>query len=97
MLVHLVHFEKMSQTHSLVAQPSWDCILRECLKIISKMTTSQAKQFETVSDLISIHICKELTDHLNFPHKKNMHESFEMALYWSYLEMNKNDNLRQKA
>jgi hypothetical protein len=26
-----------------------------------------------------------------------MHGSFEMALYWSYLEMNKNDILRQRT
>jgi hypothetical protein len=68
--------------------------LRECLKFISKMSTSQAKQFETVSELINIYVYKALTDHLNSAHKKNMHESFEMALY---LEMNKNDNLRRRT
>jgi hypothetical protein len=71
--------------------------LHECLEFISKMTTSQAKQFETVAELINIYVYKTLTDDLNSAHKKNMHESFEMALYWSYLEMNRNDNLRQRT
>jgi hypothetical protein len=61
------------------------------------MTKSQAKQFETVLDLINIFVYKALMDHLNLAHKKDMQESFEMALYWSYLEMNKNDNLRQRT
>jgi hypothetical protein len=71
--------------------------LRKCLESISKMSTSQAKQFKTVSELINIYVYKALTDHVNLAHKKNMHESFEMALYWSYLEMNKNDNLRRRT
>jgi hypothetical protein len=71
--------------------------LRECLEFISKMSTSQAKQFETVSELINIYVYEALTDHLTLAHKKNRHENFEMALYWSYLEMNKNDILRQRT
>jgi hypothetical protein len=61
------------------------------------MTTSQAKQFETVSELINVYVYKALTDHLNLAHKKNMHGSFEMSLYWSYLEMNKNNDLRKRT
>jgi hypothetical protein len=71
--------------------------LHQCLEFISKVTTSQAKQFETVSELINVYVYKALTDHLNSAHKKNMHESFEMALYWTYLKMDKIDDLRKRT
>jgi hypothetical protein len=48
------------------------------------MSTIQAKKFEVIAKLINIYVYKTLTDHLNSAHKKNMHKSFEMALYWSY-------------
>jgi hypothetical protein len=71
--------------------------LRKCFEFLSKMITIQAKKFEVVAELINICVYKTLTDHLNSAHKKYMHESFEMALYWSYLEINRKDGLRQKT
>jgi hypothetical protein len=61
------------------------------------MTLIKAKQFETVCELINVYIYKALTDHLNSAHKKNVHASFEMTLYWSYLDMNKSESLREKT
>jgi hypothetical protein len=78
--LNLAHKENM---HATVSTP-----LCECLEFLSKMTTSQAKQFEIVAELINIYVY-----HLNLAHKENMHKTFEMALYCSHLEMNKNDGL----
>jgi hypothetical protein len=78
-------------------KPSWRVQnLQPSLLPSASVLNSLAKQFETVAKLINIYVYKALTDHLNSAHKQNMHESFEMALYWSYLGMNKNDNLRQR-
>jgi hypothetical protein len=93
-LGHLSSTETFEERSKLATVSTALC---ECLEFISNMTTIQAKQFETVCELVNVYIFKVLTEHLNSAHKKNSQASFEITLYWSYLEMNQNESLRQRT
>jgi hypothetical protein len=93
-LGHLSSTETFEERSKLATVSTALC---ECLEFISNMTTIQAKQFETVCELVNVYIFKVLTQHLNSAHKKNSQASFEITLYWSYLEMNQNESLRQRT